>query len=144
MGPKGINDNFLSQEFEEVIGFHYLRAMHLNDSKAPLGSRKDRHENIGKGCIGPSCFQWIMKDSRLQGLPLIMETPVQVSTAPQSLSPPPFLHKQMFLDWYCVPQALHSFVSPALFTNSPALYHCSMVWWAYGVLCYDTCVHILH
>eukprot|EP00884_Botryococcus_braunii_P007191 jgi/Botrbrau1/16473/Bobra.0142s0067.1 len=65
------------KEFDEVIGFHYLRAMHLNDSKAPLGSRKDRHENIGRGCIGQSCFEWILNDSRFQGLPLIMETPVQ-------------------------------------------------------------------
>ncbi len=61
-----------------MIGFGYLRAMHLNDSKAAFGSRKDRHENIGKGEIGLDCFEWVMNDSRLQGLPLIMETPVQV------------------------------------------------------------------
>ena len=51
-------------EFDNVVGFDYLRGMHLNDSKAPLASRKDRHENIGKGKIGIECFRALMNDDR--------------------------------------------------------------------------------
>ncbi|KAK9816638.1 hypothetical protein WJX72_003128 [[Myrmecia] bisecta] len=67
------------QEFDEVVGLQYLRGMHLNDSKTDLGSRKDRHENLGRGRIGLACFTHIMNDSRFDGIPLIMETPVQCS-----------------------------------------------------------------
>ncbi|KAJ3288745.1 hypothetical protein HK104_007994 [Borealophlyctis nickersoniae] len=61
--------------FHTTVGFPFLRALHLNDSKMPLGSRKDRHENIGKGCIGLDGFRCIMNDSRLDGVPMILETP---------------------------------------------------------------------
>lgn len=44
-------------EFDNVIGFQYLKGMHLNDSKKPFNSRLDRHENIGKGYIGLECFE---------------------------------------------------------------------------------------
>ncbi|THG96299.1 hypothetical protein EW026_g5510 [Hermanssonia centrifuga] len=63
------------EEFEREIGIKYLRGMHLNDSKAALGSHKDRHENIGAGCLGLNTFLYILNDSRTKNLPLIMETP---------------------------------------------------------------------
>ncbi|RUS16728.1 xylose isomerase-like protein [Endogone sp. FLAS-F59071] len=62
--------------FANYIGFPFLRGLHLNDSKAPLGSRKDRHENIGKGLIGLEAFRMIMNDQRLNGIPFILETPL--------------------------------------------------------------------
>lgn len=61
--------------FDEVIGFEYLRGMHLNDAKKGVGSRVDRHESIGKGEIGSVAFEFIMRDSRFDGIPLILETP---------------------------------------------------------------------
>ncbi|UJF19662.1 deoxyribonuclease IV [Vibrio sp. SS-MA-C1-2] len=61
-------------EFERLIGFEYLRGMHLNDSKTPLGSRVDRHHSLGEGHIGLACFEFIMKDSRFDGIPLVLET----------------------------------------------------------------------
>lgn len=63
------------QEFDEVIGFKYLKGMHLNDSKKELGSRVDRHESIGKGTLGLEIFECIMNDTRFNGIPLILETP---------------------------------------------------------------------
>ncbi|TFK33854.1 xylose isomerase-like protein [Crucibulum laeve] len=62
-------------EFDSIIGLKYLRGMHLNDSKAELGTRKDRHENVGLGCLGLSAFQHILNDERTQGIPMILETP---------------------------------------------------------------------
>jgi len=62
-------------EFDKIIGTNYLKGMHLNDSKHPLGSRKDRHESIGKGFIGLDAFKFIMKDPRTDNIPLILETP---------------------------------------------------------------------
>ncbi len=61
-------------EFEEVVGFQYLRAMHLNDSKKELGSRVDRHDSIGKGFIGFPFFERLMRDPRFDNMPLILET----------------------------------------------------------------------
>ena len=61
-------------EFEEVGGFQYLRAMHLNDSKKALGSRVDRHDSIGKGFIGFPFFEKLMRDPRFDNMPLILET----------------------------------------------------------------------
>ena len=61
-------------EFEEVVGFQYLRAMHLNDSKKALGSRVDRHDSIGKGVIGFPFFEKLMRDPRFDNMPLILET----------------------------------------------------------------------
>lgn len=68
---------FLSvfDEFDEVVGFSYLKGMHLNDSKKEFGSRVDRHESIGKGTLGLEVFECIMNDPRFDGLPLIIETP---------------------------------------------------------------------
>lgn len=61
--------------FEQTIGLGRLRLLHLNDSRAPCGSRLDRHENIGQGTIGLRGFRAIVRESRLQGLPAIIETP---------------------------------------------------------------------
>jgi apurinic endonuclease APN1 len=60
---------------DAVVGFPYLKAMHINDSKTPLGSGKDRHECIGHGEIGLKMFEFIATDTRLQHIPLILETP---------------------------------------------------------------------
>ena len=62
-------------EFEKEVGFEYLRGMHLNDSKKELGSQVDRHDNIGQGLIGSAFFERLMKDSRFDNMPLILETP---------------------------------------------------------------------
>ena len=63
------------EEFDKVIGFNYLKGMHLNDSKPDLGSRVDRHESIGKGKIGLDAFSYIVNDERFDNIPLILETP---------------------------------------------------------------------
>ncbi|MDK2857398.1 MAG: deoxyribonuclease [Verrucomicrobiota bacterium] len=62
-------------EFDRIVGFKYLRGMHLNDSKKDFGSKVDRHESLGKGFIGIDCFRFLMADDRFNGMPLIMETP---------------------------------------------------------------------
>lgn len=61
-------------EFERVVGLRYLRGMHLNDAKSAFGSRVDRHHSLGEGNIGHEAFRWIMRDSRFDGIPLILET----------------------------------------------------------------------
>ncbi|RKQ60570.1 endonuclease IV [Thermovibrio guaymasensis] len=62
------------KEFDDVVGFKYLKGMHLNDAKSTLGSRVDRHHSIGKGNIGLEAFRLIMNDDRLNDIPLILET----------------------------------------------------------------------
>jgi deoxyribonuclease-4 len=62
-------------EFERVVGFGYLRGMHLNDAMKPLGSRVDRHAPLGDGEIGWECFRYILGDKRFDDIPLILETP---------------------------------------------------------------------
>ncbi|MDQ4099395.1 MAG: deoxyribonuclease IV [Chloroflexota bacterium] len=61
-------------QFDEVLGLDRLRVVHLNDSKFPLASNKDRHEHIGEGEIGPEGFRWLVNDPRLDGIPGILET----------------------------------------------------------------------
>jgi deoxyribonuclease-4 len=61
--------------FSRVIGFEFLKGMHLNDSKKELGSRVDRHDSLGKGSLGLEPFRWIMADPRFEGIPLVLETP---------------------------------------------------------------------
>ena len=63
------------EEFDRVLGLERLKALHLNDSKNPLGAHKDRHEKIGKGHIGLEAFGKIVRDPRLASLPMILETP---------------------------------------------------------------------
>ncbi len=60
--------------FDAVVGRSFLRAVHLNDAKVELGSRKDRHDSIGKGKLGLEAFRLLMNDSRLDDLPLVLET----------------------------------------------------------------------
>ncbi len=62
------------RQFDEEIGLNRLKTIHLNDSKFPTGSNKDRHEHIGDGEIGPDGFRWFVNDPRLEGLPGILET----------------------------------------------------------------------
>jgi len=62
-------------EFAKVVGFKYLRGMHLNDSKKAHASRVDRHESLGKGTLNLEFFQKLMQDSRFDSIPLILETP---------------------------------------------------------------------
>ncbi|GET29076.1 deoxyribonuclease IV [Prolixibacter sp. SD074] len=61
--------------FEEIIGLHYLKGIHLNDSKKELGSHVDRHDSIGKGFIGKEAFRRMAQDSRFDDIPIILETP---------------------------------------------------------------------
>lgn len=61
--------------FDEVIGFSYLRGMHINDSKKELASHVDRHDSIGKGLMGMTLFELLMNDARFDNIPLILETP---------------------------------------------------------------------
>jgi len=60
--------------FDKIVGFEYLLAMHINDSKPPLGAKVDRHDSLGKGQIGWDAFKFIMNDKRMDDIPLILET----------------------------------------------------------------------
>ena len=62
-------------EFDRVIGLDRLRALHLHDSKNPIGSHKDRHERIGEGALGLETFRAVVTNPRLAGLPMVLETP---------------------------------------------------------------------
>jgi deoxyribonuclease-4 len=70
---EGFADTFT--KFEEIIGFGYLKGMHLNDTKKEFGSRVDRHETLGNGLLGEDPFHHIMNDKRFDNMPLILETP---------------------------------------------------------------------
>lgn len=61
-------------DFGEIVGFNYLKGIHLNDSMYDLGLKKDRHENLLKGKLGEECFRLIMNDDRLDNMPIILET----------------------------------------------------------------------
>jgi deoxyribonuclease-4 len=61
-------------EFDQLIGSQYLKGMHINDSKPPLGSRVDRHHSLGEGEIGLDAFRFIMNDERMDDIPLVLET----------------------------------------------------------------------
>ncbi len=69
----GFNKTFA--DFDAIVGFEYLKGMHLNDSKKELATRVDRHDSIGKGFIGIELFRRIMNDPRFDDIPLILETP---------------------------------------------------------------------
>lgn len=62
-------------DFEKIVGFKYLKAIHLNDSKKEVGTRVDRHDSIGQGFIGKSFFEKMMNDPRFDNMPIILETP---------------------------------------------------------------------
>jgi len=63
------------RQFDRIVGMKRLKAFHLNDSKKPCGSRVDRHEHIGKGCIGLEPFRRLLNDRRFRELPMLLETP---------------------------------------------------------------------
>jgi AP endonuclease-1 len=63
-------------EFDELIGIKFLRALHLNDSKAPFGSNRDLHANIGTGFLGLRAFHNVMNEPRFEDLPMVLETPI--------------------------------------------------------------------
>ena len=65
----------MCKEFEETVGFEYLKGIHLNDSQKELGSRVDRHDNIGEGHIGLKGFELLMNDERFDDIPMLLETP---------------------------------------------------------------------
>ncbi|KAI1918241.1 DNA-(apurinic or apyrimidinic site) lyase [Ophidiomyces ophidiicola] len=68
--------NAFMKEFDEVVGLKFLKALHINDSKTPFGSKRDLHANIGTGFLGLRAFHNVMNDKRLEGLPMILETPI--------------------------------------------------------------------
>lgn len=70
---KSFDDTF--NDFDKIVGFKFLKGLHLNDAKKDLGSRVDRHASIGKGKIGIDPFRSIMNDERFDEIPLILETP---------------------------------------------------------------------
>lgn len=70
---EGFKETF--DKFEEIIGFPYLKGLHLNDSKKEFGTRVDRHDNLGSGYLGNEVFRMIMNDDRFDDMPLILETP---------------------------------------------------------------------
>ncbi len=70
---KGFLETF--SKFDSIIGFKYLKGMHINDSKKELATRVDRHDSLGKGFLGIDIFKRIMIDSRFDDIPLILETP---------------------------------------------------------------------
>jgi deoxyribonuclease IV len=72
VSDEGYRDTFAA--FDEIVGLDRLRAFHANDSKKPCGSRVDRHEHIGAGCLGLEPFARILNDRRFAGLPLLIET----------------------------------------------------------------------
>jgi deoxyribonuclease-4 len=63
------------RELDRLVGLDRVKAFHLNDSKKPCGSRVDRHEHIGKGCLGLEPFRWLLNDRRFASLPMLLETP---------------------------------------------------------------------
>jgi deoxyribonuclease-4 len=71
--PEGFAETF--SLFDKIVGFNYLRGMHINDSKKEYATRVDRHDNLGKGFLGEDVFRMLMNDSRFDNIPLILETP---------------------------------------------------------------------
>lgn len=63
------------EAFDRLVGIDRIRAFHLNDSKKPCGSRVDRHEHIGRGCLGLEPFRRLLNDPRFAALPMLLETP---------------------------------------------------------------------
>lgn len=63
------------QEFDDIVGIEWLKAFHINDSKKPFGSRVDRHEHVGKGCLELEPFRLLLNDRRFRDHPMLLETP---------------------------------------------------------------------
>ncbi|OCK80028.1 AP endonuclease [Lepidopterella palustris CBS 459.81] len=77
--PKAFKETM--EKFDKTIGLKYLKALHINDSKAPFASYRDLHANIGTGFLGLRSFHNIVNEQRLWGLPMVLETPIDVITA---------------------------------------------------------------
>lgn len=73
LSDEGYTETF--SNFDKIVGFSFLKGMHLNDSKKELGSRVDRHDSIGEGFLGQAVFSRMMNDPRFDNMPLILETP---------------------------------------------------------------------
>jgi deoxyribonuclease IV len=85
--PEGYATTF--KQFSRLIGFERLKLFHMNDSKKPLGSRVDRHEHIGRGCLGLEPFRRIINDRRFRGLPMLLETPKTEGRSPTQIQVDP-------------------------------------------------------
>jgi len=83
LSPEGYAATF--KQFGRLVGFERLRVFHMNDSKKPLGSRVDRHEHIGQGCLGLEPFRRIVNDRRFRGLPMLLETPKTEGRSPTQI-----------------------------------------------------------
>jgi deoxyribonuclease-4 len=81
--PEGYASTF--EQFGRIVGFDRLKAFHLNDSKKPRGSRIDRHEHIGQGCLGLEPFRRIVNDPRFRDLPMMLETPKEEGRSPAKI-----------------------------------------------------------
>jgi deoxyribonuclease IV len=81
---EGYEETF--RQFDRIVGLDRIRVFHLNDSKKPCGSRIDRHEHIGKGCLGLEPFRRLLNDARFRGLPMLLETPKLETAASQRRS----------------------------------------------------------
>jgi deoxyribonuclease-4 len=77
--PEGFKSAF--EEFDRIVGFRYLKGVHLNDTKKQCATRVDRHENIGQGFLGEEMFSMIMKDDRFDNIPMVLETPDETKWA---------------------------------------------------------------
>ncbi|KAL8941690.1 MAG: hypothetical protein Q9216_002103 [Gyalolechia sp. 2 TL-2023] len=75
------------QELDQVVGMQYVKALHLNDSKAPLGSRRDLHANIGTGFLGLRAFWNVVNERRFEGLPMVLETPIDRTVGTATATP---------------------------------------------------------
>jgi len=84
---EGYADTF--EQFGRLVGFGRLKLFHLNDSKRPLGSRVDRHEHIGQGCLGLEPFRRLVNDPRFGGLPMLLETPKTEGRGPRLVAVDP-------------------------------------------------------
>lgn len=91
--PEGYAHTFT--QFGRLVGFDRLKVLHLNDSKKPLGSRVDRHEHIGQGCLGLEPFRRIVNDQRFRGLPMLLETPKEEGKSPARIEVDRFDHKNL-------------------------------------------------
>ncbi|KZZ94843.1 Endodeoxyribonuclease IV [Moelleriella libera RCEF 2490] len=72
--PEAFKDTI--EAFEQIVGLKYLKAFHLNDSKAPFGSNRDLHANIGTGFLGLRAFHSIMNHASFRNMPMVLETPI--------------------------------------------------------------------
>ena len=85
--PEGYAETF--EQFGRLVGFSRLTLFHLNDSKKPLGSRVDRHEHIGQGCLGLEPFRRLVNDPRFSTLPMLLETPKTEGRGPRVVAVDP-------------------------------------------------------